>query len=87
MPHLIIDGSFAIMIASSDDITVKNLEISGPALDITGKEASNYREVETGRNNGGCGTESEYSCPKRSECRWSSVHKYCIGQSLSYYSG
>ena len=59
MPHLVIDGGYAIKIASSDDITVKNLEISGPALDITGEEASNYREVLTGRNQDGCGIASE----------------------------
>ena len=39
-PHLYMDGSQGIKIFESSYIDIRNLEIEGPALNITGEEAS-----------------------------------------------
>ena len=54
-PQLKFDGIGAIQVKDSFNITIKNLEIEGPALRINGAEASDNRKRLTGRNQGGCG--------------------------------
>ena len=84
-----IDGWSGIQIKNSNNITVKNLEIAGPALDITGEEASNNRLRLAGRDSEGnltaCGLKSESNCS--GECKWSSTAHSCLGKIWSYYAG
>ena len=47
-PKLMIDGRAAIEIKKSADITVKHFEIIGPALNITGVEATENRNRRAG---------------------------------------
>jgi len=82
------DGWNGIRIEDSQNITIRNLEIQGPALSITGEEASENRLRLTGRGEGGCGEEQDKSsCNARSGCKWSHSIKYCVGTTYSYYVG
>ena len=85
------DGAGALNIYESHNIEVSNLEITGPALEITGEEATANRVRLTGLDQGGCGgwsgSETEETCQVKPECAWSSSLKYCHGASWSYYSG
>jgi len=50
-----IDGWHGIMVKNSNDVKIMNLEIIGPALSITGAEATANRKRLTGVDAGGCG--------------------------------
>ena len=82
------DGWNGIKINNCENISVKNLEIEGPALSISGEEATANRVRLTGRGEGGCGESQDMnSCSSRSGCKWSHGLEYCIGETLSYYVG
>ena len=89
-PLLKVSGWSGIQIKNVSDITVKGLEIEGPALDIDGAEASAEHTRLTGRDTEGfnCGKrKNETWCGKGSECKWSSMLEYCIGNTWAYYNG
>jgi hypothetical protein len=54
-PLLTVDGWSAFKLKNSIGMAIKNLEIQGPALKITGAEASSNRERITGKDTNGCG--------------------------------
>ena len=88
-PLLKISGWSGIQIKNVEDITVKGLEIAGPALDIDGEQASAEHTRLTGRDDDwACGQNtSKSACNSASECKWSSMLEYCIGKTWSYYNG
>lgn len=82
------DGWAGITISHSSNITVQNIEIEGPALRITGPEASENRLWITGRDpESGCGLHSEASCSSQTGCGWNKGLSYCLGKIYSYYTG
>ena len=88
-PILKVSGWSGIQIKNVSDITVKGLEIAGPALDIDGEQASNEHKRLTGRDDKwACGQNtSKSACNAASECKWSNMLEYCIGNTWSYYNG
>lgn len=86
------DGSSGIRVKSSSNITIRDMEIYGPALKINGTEASNNRERVTGRGTdgkgtGACGQYSQTECSNVDSCNWSSYQDYCIGETAGFYAG
>ena len=86
-PKLMFDGSGAIVIGNSNDITIKGLEIIGSALAITGDEATKNRQRRTGRDEGGCLQHNQQSCWSVIGCEWDRSLQSCIGVEHDYYDG
>eukprot|EP00929_Paragymnodinium_shiwhaense_P006059 TRINITY_DN10887_c0_g2_i1.p1 TRINITY_DN10887_c0_g2~~TRINITY_DN10887_c0_g2_i1.p1 ORF type:complete len:587 (-),score=93.54 TRINITY_DN10887_c0_g2_i1:652-2310(-) len=99
LPHLKFDGRGGIKIQDSENVTIKGLEVSGPANRITGVEASLNRKRLTSRGadgstSGVCGTDecsscSAADCSATEFCGWDDARDEpkCRPQALSYYSG
>lgn len=62
MPKLVFDGIAAFTITKSSNLSFSYLELVGPALDITGEEASENHARRTGRDEGGCGQYTQAQC-------------------------
>lgn len=77
------------MIENSKGIKIYELEIYGPAIRITGAEASENRHRVTGTDNEtGCGWfETEEDCWEQDNCEWNEAARYCLGEEFSYYLG
>ena len=93
VPRIVFDGDGGFGITSSQHISFSHLEVSGPALGITGTEATRERERVTGRilHNGkadGCGEYAQaWECNSHSHCHWSPVSGFCSGIAYPYYNG
>lgn len=91
VPRIRFDGLGAFLIRNSNDVNFSFLDISGPALDITGVEATANRVRVTGRGADGCGQFPNHAdCHRHSathQCMWSTEQSYCSGASDPYYNG
>ena len=91
VPRIVFDGRGGFKIDSSDHVTFSHLDISGPALSITGREATIERQRVTGRdadgNAAGCGKYPQTTCDSQAHCEWSSAQAYCSGSTYAYYNG
>ena len=91
MPLLNFDGWSGIKVTNSEYITISDLEVAGPALNIDGPEATaNHSRISAHDTDGtvsGCGlNETQGTCPT-STCKWSGGSKGCVGKTYSYYTG
>ena len=97
-PKLTFDGKGAIEIRASSHVTVRGLDIEGPANRISGREASLNRQRmtskdATGGTSGTCKREECHSCGSKGacvaigDCRWFGSTSKCGPKSLSYYQG
>ncbi len=72
-------------------MTVSFLNISGPNLLISGKDATFNRGRETGRNlndSNACGQwTNPDACNVKPDCVWSPQHKWCSSKKWSYFQG
>tara|TARA_B110001469_G_scaffold119997_1_gene128068 strand:+ start:572 stop:2008 length:1437 start_codon:yes stop_codon:yes gene_type:complete len=87
VPKIVFDGGGGFIVEDSDHITFSSLDITGPALSITGAEATHDRVRETGRDAGGCGKYVQSNCNMQQGCAWSVIRSYCSGQQYAYFNG
>lgn len=91
VPSVLFDGRGGFKVVGSDHITFSHLDVSGPALSITGKEATIERQRVTGRDAdgkpAGCGQHGQDTCDSQAHCEWSSTQDFCSGTTYAYYNG
>jgi len=87
IPKIVFDGDGGFRVEDSDHITFSHLDIAGPALSITGAEATKDRVRSTGRDAGGCGKYVHSNCYTEQGCVWSDIRHYCSGEPYAYFNG